>query len=363
MAIDVDTLQKLQAEPEVAKLDLSWLNLTENGHPWGMRAKPGKRGLTLDEIEIGPVGEVPEQSTNRSIRARGSVPRNDAPRVPGSYIGRADVYSQNARLLYEEAVQRQWSSATDIPWETIEPLPDDIERAMCQLCTFLTEVEFIAGDAPGQMLPKINPEYYETKLFLLSQIMDEARHLDVFRKRALANGGGLMSATPGDVLRVIIEAKDFTEMSAMMHVFAEGFVQSMFRMGEYIGQNEAEKRIFRLCGQDESRHLGFGVMHLKHVMDTEPWRREEIHHYLDKCEEALSLGSSVDSDAGNYLVESLAILMGGGVDHFDVGMDRAMAVQRKRVNEYMHRLTVAGLGDRRERMYPLLRPFLDPPKN
>jgi hypothetical protein len=29
----------------------------------------------------------------------------------------------------------------------------------------------------------------------------------------------------------------------------------------------------------------------------------------------------------------------------------------------MHRLTVAGLGDRRERMYPLLRPFLDPPKN
>ena len=59
MAIDVDTLQKLQAEPEVASLDLSWLNLVENGHPWGIRAKPGKRGLTLDEIEIGAIGEVP----------------------------------------------------------------------------------------------------------------------------------------------------------------------------------------------------------------------------------------------------------------------------------------------------------------
>jgi hypothetical protein len=148
-----------------------------------------------------------------------------------------------------------------------------------------------------------------------------------------------------------------------MHVFAEGFVQSMFRMGEYIGQNEAEKRIFRLCGQDESRHLGFGVMHLKHVMDTEPWRREELHHYLDKCEEALTAGTSVNTDAGNYMVESLAILMGGGVNNFDKGLQMAMAVQRKRVNEYMHRLTVAGLGDRRERMYPMLRPFLDPAPN
>src|SRR2546427_1952515 len=105
MAIDVDTLEKLRSPMEVQKLDLSWLNLN-GGHTWGMRAKPGKRGLTLDEIEIGPVGEVPEQSDNRSIRVRGSYARPDAPRIPGSYAGRADVYSDNARLLYEEAVTR-----------------------------------------------------------------------------------------------------------------------------------------------------------------------------------------------------------------------------------------------------------------
>ncbi|MDO8616357.1 MAG: ferritin-like domain-containing protein [Dehalococcoidia bacterium] len=360
MAIDVDTLQKLREESaEPAPLDLTWLNLDENGHPWGMRAKPGKRGLTLDEIEIGPAGEVPVQSDNRAARVRGSVPRHDAMRVPGAYAGRADVYSENTRLLYEEAVQRQWSSATDIPWEGIQPLPDDIERAMCQLCTFLTEVEFIAGDTPGQWLPKINSEHHEVKLFLLSQIMDEARHLDVFRKRAFANGGGLLSSLPQDGLRVIIDAKDFTEMSAIMHVAAEGFVQSMFRMGEYIGQNDAEKRIFRMCGQDESRHLGFGVMHLKYVMDNEPWRREEIHHYLDKVETTL-VPDPMNSDGTNFaLFEALAILMAGGVKNLDKGIQMSMQVQKKRVNEYMHRLTVAGLGDRRQRMSPMLRQFLD----
>ena len=357
MAIDVDTLEKLRAPMEVQPLDLSWLDLGE-GHPWGLNAKPGKRGLTHDEIEIGPAGAVPENTDNRSMRVRGSAARPDAPRVPGSYVGRADVYSENTRLLYEEAVQRQWSSATDIPWDEIQPLPDDIERAMCQLCTFLTEVEFIAGDTPGQWLPKINSEHHEVKLFLLTQIMDEARHLDVFRKRAFANGGGLLTSLPQEGLRVIIEAKDFTEMSAIMHVAAEGFVQSMFRMGEYIGQSDAEKRIFRLCGQDESRHLGFGVMHLKYVMDNEPWRREEIHHYLDKVEATLTPDPT--GDPMNFaLFEALAILMGGGLKNIDSGMNLSMLMQKKRVNEYMHRLAVAGLGDRRERMVPMLKQFLD----
>ena len=31
---------------------------------------------------------------------------------------------------------------------------------MCQLCTFLTEVEFIAGDIPGKWIPDIPDEYY-----------------------------------------------------------------------------------------------------------------------------------------------------------------------------------------------------------
>jgi hypothetical protein len=362
MAVDVDTLEKLRTEMEVPRVDLSWLNLDDQ-RTWGVRARPGKRGLTLDEIEIGPYGHVPEQSENHGIKPRGAVARPSVPRIPATYAGRADVYSENLRLLYEEGVQRQWSSATDIPWDEIQPLPDDIERAMCELCTFLTEVEFIAGDAPAQWLPRINSDHHEVKLFLLTQIMDEARHLDVFRKRALANGGGLLSATPENGLRVIIEAKDFTEMSAIMHVAAEGFIQSMFRMGEYIGQNDAEKRIFRMCGQDESRHLGFGVMHLKYVLDNEPWRREEIHHYMDRIEDTLMGGPTTDDPLAAALFEALAILMGGGINNLDKGVQMSMQVQRKRVNEYMHRLDVAGLGDRRDRMNPMLRQFLDPPKN
>ncbi|MCH8994084.1 MAG: ferritin-like domain-containing protein [Chloroflexi bacterium] len=352
MAVDQDTMRVMKTDSaETAPVDLSWLDLDQT---WGISAKPGKRGLTLDEVNIGPYGPNGDGAADMTNRARGVAKREGVPRS-GYYLDKkADVWSDNTTMLYEEAVQRQWSSATDIPWEGIEELPDEIERAMCQLCTFLTEVEFIAGDTPGQWVPRISNEHFETKLFLCSQIMDEARHLDVFRKRALVNGGGLMMASPTSSLRTILNAQDFTEMSAIMHVQAEGFIQSMFRMGELIAQNEAEKRMFRLCAQDESRHLGFGVMHLKYVLANEPERREEIHAYLDEAENA-------DPETGTFgiqVAESLIILLGGGKANADEGFNRFMALRKRQVLEYLHRLNVAGMDDRADRMDPMMRMML-----
>jgi hypothetical protein len=350
----IDTREMLHTETPLPEgFDLSWL---QSSADWGIRAKPGKRGLTLDEINTGPYGEMTDAPPDLTMRPRGAVARQAVPRV-NYMLSRNDVWSKNATLLYEEAVQRQWSSATDIPWASLQELPDDLELAMSQLCTFLTEIEFIAGDTPAQWLPTISNEHYEIKLYIASQIMDEARHLDVFRKRALANGGGLMSGGPGSGLRSIIAARDFTEMSAILHLIGEGFIQTLFRSGELLSHNEAEKVMFRLALQDESRHVSFGVMHLKHILETEPERREEIHAYLDAGEDIFA-GTGVTATGGS--IESLAILLGGGRDKMDEGLNRLLAVRKRQVNEYMHRLKVAGLADRRGRMTAQFAPFLDP---
>ena len=348
-----DTLHDLMTqEAETQPIDLTWLDAaTERAS-----AKPGKRGLTLDEINVGVYGDVPAESRDETARPRGAASRAGVPRLGYRIRDAGSIWSQNATLLYEEAVQRQWSSATDIPWGELAPLPDDLERAMCQLCTFLTEVEFIAGDTPSQWLPRISNEHFETKLFLSTQIMDEARHLDVFRKRALANGGGLLKSSPTTNLRTIINARDFTEMSSIMHVQAEGFVQSMFRMGELVASNDVEKRIFRMCAQDESRHLGFGVMHLKYVLETEPERREEIHSYFDEAERT----DPHHGTFGQAVAEALIMLLGKG--DMDEGTDKFLALQKRQANEYMQRLQVAGLAERRYRMDPNVAQYLDPPK-
>ena len=204
--------------PKEQDLDTSWM---ENMGEWGVNATPGKRGLTLADIQVGSYGELPEDSDNMTGRPRGAAVRPEAYRV-GAYSVHtlSEIWLDNAEYLYEEALQRQWSSATDIPWHTLEPLPDDVEEAECFLCTFFNEVEFVAGDVPARWIAKTTPDYLEARNVLVVQVMDEARHMDVFRKRALANGGGLMrmsGATSGFVGSIDL-ARDFTEMSTRLHI-------------------------------------------------------------------------------------------------------------------------------------------------
>jgi hypothetical protein len=358
-----EVIAELRKETGAEDLDLGWLESPAAER--GLSVKPGKRGLTIEEIATGTYGEIPRETRNQSGRMRGAAPRKDAQNMQTHWPIKSAIWSESAMLLYEEAVQRQWSSATDIPWQDMPELPDEIEYAMSQLCTFLTQVEFIAGDVPGMYAPNVSAEYFEVALFLASQIMDEARHLDVFRKRALANGIGLLQGGPGAV--GLLTAQDMVEMTSTLHLVGEGFVQSMFRMGELFAQSEVDKRMFRLAAQDESRHVAFGVMHMKHVIDTEPERRDEVHTYLDRMEGQLGGFGNAQAGltGGGQTAEALAILLGGGTGETQLreGYSKLLAIRRRQINEYMHRLEVVGLGDRRQRMNPMMQAFLDPPKN
>ncbi|MGH8013886.1 MAG: ferritin-like domain-containing protein [Candidatus Binataceae bacterium] len=333
-------LQKLY---ETGTPDLAWMN--RHGE-WGVRAKPGNLGLRLKDIEIGSYGVVPERGGDHcSMAARGSVIPEGLPSLGFTVNEKHECWADNAAELYEEAVARQWSSARDIPWHELEALPDDLERAMCQLCTFLTEVEFIAADAPTRWMSRMNQDFLEVKLFLATQAMDEARHTDVFRKRALANGGGLGTASVLSQLSLkrIFDAPSFSAQTGRLHLLGEGFVLTMFRQGEFIAPTRVDQEIFRRCMQDESRHVGYGTMHLRSQLKDRPDLAEEIHRELDDAESILLQLFSVPEQ-----VEPMAILMGGGLAHFDKGMELQAQLWRRVVSEYLQRCDSAGL-DRRPR--------------
>ena len=221
-----DNFNGIQEYADDQGLDLGWI---DRQGEWGVKASAdGAKGLTLNDTQIGSYGDPPEESDNMTGKPRGAAARPNAYRIGGYQVRtKSDIWLTNASMLYEEALQRQWSSATDIPWQAIKPLPDDIERAQCQLATFLTEVEFVAADIPGRWVASTTPDYFEPRMFLITQIMDESRHLDVFRKRALANGGGLMqrpdiNVTTSGVVGSIDLSRDFTEMSSRLHISGGG---------------------------------------------------------------------------------------------------------------------------------------------
>ena len=330
------------------KIDLGWM--TANPAGWGARARPrDDRGLGLEDLNDLPYyGDAPDRGSDAgSMAPRGCEIPPGTPSL-GCYDinDKSLVWAENVAHLYDEAVARQWSSARDVPWEKLEPLPEELEKAICQVCTGLAEVEFIAADMPAKWLWHINHDFHEVKCFLATQIMDEARHLDVFRKRALANGGGLLQASPAseEVLRLIIEAPDYTVASTLMHILGEGFVLTLFRNGEMLAPSEVEKKIFRLCMQDEARHVAYGTMHLKYFMEKHPDREKEIHAILDRGEEAVFA-----LNCEPQTIEPRAVLAGGGVDRILEGMGKISFLYAKQIREYLHRLKIAGI-ERADRM-------------
>jgi hypothetical protein len=328
---------------ETGTPDLGWMD--QHGE-WGLRAQPGNLGLRLKDIEVGSYGVIPDRGSDHRLMApRGSAIPSEIPSLGFTVNDKAECWADNVMELYEEAVARQWSSARDIPWHELKPLPDDLERAMCQLCTFLTEVEFIAADAPTRWMSRINQDFLEVKLFLATQAMDEARHTEVFRKRSLANGGGLGKASYLNelALKRIFDAPSFSAQTARLHLLGEGFVLTMFRQGELIAPTRVDQEIFRRCMQDESRHVGYGTMHLRTQLKVNPALAEQVHAELDDAESILLQSFGVPE-----AVEPMAILMGGGINGFDKGMEMQANLWRRIVNEYLQRCDSAGL-DRRPR--------------
>ncbi len=47
-------------------------------------------------------------------------------------------WADSSPYLYEEAISRRWASATDIPWDTGHGLSDDVEVAIAQVATELS---------------------------------------------------------------------------------------------------------------------------------------------------------------------------------------------------------------------------------
>lgn len=345
-----------EQSPIGAPLDWAWLRGAKS--EWGVRPKPGPRGLTMLDIATGSYGEVPDVPPHRSMAPRGADVDPDTPDMGYILNKKSDVWADNVMELYEEAVARQWSATRDIPWGELPELPDDIEHAICQVCTTLTEVEMIASDLPAKWMWRMNHDFLEAKMFLCTQIMDEARHAEVFRKRALANGGGLLMSRGQSegLLRTILEAKTYTQATALMHLLGEGFILDIFRMGELIAPSDVEKRIFRMAMQDEARHVAYGTMHIRYAVEHDPDVAEEIHEALDHGEIVLTQFGT-NQDFGS----ALAVLLGGGVEHVeDKGFPLQMELQRKQFTSYLARCERAGISRLTRTKLPLDLLGIDP---
>jgi TusA-related sulfurtransferase len=239
--------------------------------PQGKREKnitlPRHHGhpTTEDVLKSIPMPERADPSSG--FAPRGALVEPGGPRYPFSLLERDHVAPPEVAKLYDQAVSAQWN-ALDIPWSKVPRLPDAIERALGQVFTFLAENELSALYLPSKFISRIHPAYAESAMFLSTQMADEARHIDVFLKRARAGGGGLgvSSATTSQSLLSLLELEDFTEAAFMLSVLGEGTFVDLLTFIESHAPDEVTAEVVGRARSDEVRHVHFGLVHVRHAL-------------------------------------------------------------------------------------------------
>jgi hypothetical protein len=325
---------------------LAWMQDTLE---WGVKARPGKHGLTMRDINVGIYGDVPEESRDMSRKPRGAFPVPGVPRTDLYTLNhKVELWADNAVDLYEEAIQRRWMAHIDIPWETLgetindtlEPSPEEVELATRQFCTELAQQASIETDVIGQWLHHMNYAYHEVKTFLATELFDSGRHYAAFRQRALANGGGLGLESPGHINRRLLESRaGWTETALYLYVLRGTLTLLLYRYGEAYAHNPAEKQLFRRCIQDTARHMAYGMAHLKYAVDEKG---------SDYALGLRRLMGGVERDLASemkdpVLWEALAIYIAGSVDHMAEGMAEVKNLQRRYMEEYLARMKWIGV--------------------
>jgi TusA-related sulfurtransferase len=230
----------------------------------------GGRVSTADMLDAVPMPDRADPASG--FAPRGARVEPGGPRYPFTLLERDRVAPPEVASLYDQAVAAQWDASRDIPWEKIPALPPALEAAVGQVMTFLAENELSALYVPARFLPRIHPAYVEVAMFLATQLSDEARHIDVFLKRARAAGGGagISAATTAYSLHSLLQPEDFTEATFLLSVLGEGTFLDLLRFVEVHAPDEATAEIARRTRQDESRHVHFGLAHVRHALSHDP---------------------------------------------------------------------------------------------
>ena len=215
-------------------------------------------------LQVSPLPPIADPFTG--FAPRGARVEPGGPAYPFTLNERDHVAPPEVATLYDQAVSAQWDASRDIPWNKVKPLPTPLAVALSQVMTFLAENELSALYVPSHYLPRIHPAYAEVAMFLASQLADEARHVDVFLKRArLCDVGlGISSVTTSRSLLSLLKLDDFTEAAFLLSVLGEGTFLDLLSFIERHAPDEATAELTRRAKNDESRHVHFGLAHVRY---------------------------------------------------------------------------------------------------
>lgn len=238
------------------------------------------------------------------LAARGALVESGAPEFYFTLTEKMEVWSVDAVRLYAQAASAQWDPATAIPWSAPFELPDEVEDAVVQVMTYLVENETAALIVPSRFVAQLHPHFREVMQLLAIQAADEARHIEVFTRRALLKGRqpGLSTAGGQASLQTLVNEPDFATASFLLSVLGEGTFLSLLWFLERYAPDPVTAAVCRLAAQDEARHVAFGMAHLREHIAREPALIPVLSSAVHRRHDALRHTAGLNAEVFDALV-------------------------------------------------------------
>jgi hypothetical protein len=242
------------------------------------------------------------------LAARGALVEAGGPDAGFDLVDRDLLWADVAPRLYAHAAGAQWDPAA-VCWDAEFVLPTEIEAAVVQIMTYLVENEQAALVLPARFLARMHPHFREVIQLLAVQAADEARHLEVFTRRALLHGARMGSSSVGGraSLATLLAEPDFTLASFLLSVLGEGTFLNLLGFLDEHAPDPVTREICRRVRQDEARHVAFGVAHLRRQSEVDSTVTGRLRTAVERRHHALAGTAGLNSDVLDALV-----LLGAG---------------------------------------------------
>ncbi|HZT39186.1 MAG TPA: hypothetical protein VFA28_14940 [Bryobacteraceae bacterium] len=272
------------------------------GSAFDERWSRAERAGSADPFEPEAVVEHPPQRWG--LAGRGALVESGGPEFHFMLDRKVEVWSADAARIYAQAAAAQWDPATAIPWETQFDLPREVEDAVVQIMTYLIENETAALVVPSRFVAQMHPHFREVMQALAIQAADEARHVEVFTRRALLKNKYLGLSTAGGQasLQTLVEEADFATASFLLSVLGEGTFLSLLWFIERHAPDPVTAAVCRLAAQDEARHVAFGMAHLREHILADPSIRGTLMDAVRRRHEALRHTAGLNAEVFDALV-------------------------------------------------------------
>jgi hypothetical protein len=224
---------------------------------------------------------------------------------------------EEMRRLYEKGKGGQWNAQTDLDWDT--PFTKDewminpegsMMAAICQMMgkdeatqkaaafdeigynlSQLLHGEQAALQLCGQ-LTNVCPEM-DQKFYAASQVIDEARHIEVFAKFLTEKvgtiypiGGGLKT-----LLEILLKAEGVQKKVLGMQTLFEGMAVGIMDMMRDESRNSLMSTMLHRVAQDEARHAAFGVLNMRRIV-----KEASVEHMQEMEDWAFGILETLNAD-------------------------------------------------------------------